>query len=468
MKRILIAAIFLASTLWPTLRATRVSAAQAGSVTVEQNGTGADFPTSLTFSGTFSSDSPIKDITLEYGTTQETCGSVLAEAKPQFTPGNKASVSWTWDMRQSGSLPPGATVWWQWVIEDATGVTRTPRQTVTWLDSTHHWQTISGENANLHWYNGSQSFGTQMHNAAVSALQRMAQDTGLTAEAPVDIYVYGSYTDLGDAILYEPGWTGGEAFPEDNIVIIGISPDNADWGRTAIAHELTHVLVGHLTFSCLTSVPTWVNEGLAVYSEGPLDPDSKKQFDQAVADDTLLSVRSLSGAFSEVPGRAYLSYSESYSLVKYLVETYGRQKMTDLLLQLKNGVPIDDALTTVYGFNVEGLEDTWRAAIGARPRQVAANPTPSPTPTMVPTIIPFAGVSLSDLQATQVSMGLPTSTPIPTPDLAAQGTQIAAGSSNSTAPWAWAAGAVAAICCLGLIVIAFVIFFVVRGSRRQG
>ena len=125
------------------------------------------------------------------------------------------------------------------------------------------------------------------------------------------------------------------------------------------------MLVGHLTFSCLGDVPTWLNEGLAVYSEGELDPASQQQLDDAIRDDTLLTVRSLSGGFSEVADKAYLSYSQSYSLVKFLIETYGQDKMTSLLVALRDGVTIDEALTQTYGFNVDGLEDAWRQAIGA-------------------------------------------------------------------------------------------------------
>jgi peptidase MA superfamily protein len=463
MRKILLVVLLLTSAIWAGVAAGGVSAAPGPSIAVEQNEISADFPNMLTFSGRCKSDSDIKDITLEYGTTQQTCGTVVAKSKPQFTPGKDVAVRWSWDMRQSGSLPPGATIWWQWVIEDESGVTRTPRQTATWLDDTHNWQTISGGNANLHWYKGSQSFGLQMHDAAVSAMQRMEQDTGLKADAPVDIYVYGSYPDLGDAVLYEPGWTGGEAFPDANIVIIGIAPDNTSWGRTAIAHELTHVMVGHLTFSCVTSVPTWVNEGLAVYSEGRLNTESQEQFDQAVAANTLLSVRSLSGGFSEVPGRAYLSYSESYSLVKYLLDTHGREKMNDLLLQLKDGVPIDNALMTVYGFNVDGLDDAWRSAIGAKPREQAANPTALPTPTVVPTIVPFAGVSSAGIQATQVGAGIPTSTPIPTADLSVP----IATQATSSGTWDLIAeGSLGAACCLGLIIAGLLIFLAVRGRRQ--
>jgi hypothetical protein len=180
------------------------------------------------------------------------------------------------------------------------------------------------------------------------------------------------------------------AFPEHNVVIIGISQRDLAWGRSTIAHELTHVLVGHLTFSCLGDVPTWLNEGLAVYSEGGLDSASESQLNEAIQSDQLLTVRSLSGGFSEVPSKAYLSYSQSYSLVKFLIETYGQDKMNSLLITLRDGTTIDNALLKVYGFDVEGLEDAWRGAIGAPPRSASAQPTAQPTPTFVPTYVPFA------------------------------------------------------------------------------
>ena len=39
---------------------------------------------------------------------------VIAKAFPEFTPGQTINAEWTWEMRQSGSLPPGAQLWWRW------------------------------------------------------------------------------------------------------------------------------------------------------------------------------------------------------------------------------------------------------------------------------------------------------------------------------------------------------------------
>lgn len=236
------------------------------------------FPISVTFSATINAAANVTSVLLEYGTDQLTCGEVIAKAFPQFTPGRTVNVEWTWEMRQSGSLPPGATIWWRWRYTDETGKeTVSPQKTTTWLDSEHDWKTITADKLNLHYYSGDQMFAQELLDAAENGLESNRTKSGLTAESPIDLYIYADTNDLRAAILYEPSWTGGQAFPDHDIVILGISEDDLDWGRDAIVHELTHVLVGHFTFSCLGGVPTWLNEGLAVYSEGGLDPASQSQ-----------------------------------------------------------------------------------------------------------------------------------------------------------------------------------------------
>jgi hypothetical protein len=375
---------------------------------VSHNDISMDFPNSATFSAEINSESEIVSVLLEYGNKQLTCGDVIAKAFPQFTPGNNIEVSWTWDMRQSGSLPTGTQLWWRWRYTDAGGNEQVSEtRSATWMDPEHEWQTLASGKIQLHWYEGGQDFAQDLMNAAKSGLDLNAQSSGLTAEAPIDIYIYSGADELKNAILYEPAWTGGMAYPEFDIVLIGIAPVELEWGRDAMVHELTHVLVGHQTFSCLGDVPTWLNEGLAVYSEGELDPADQAQLTEAIKSDTLLSVRSLSGSFSEVTDKAYLSYSESYSLVKYLIESHGQEKMTTLLLRLRDGETINQALIEVYGFDVDGLEDAWRKAISAAPRSISTQPTSIPSPTHVPTIVPISGL---EAMITPTPYFVPTST----------------------------------------------------------
>lgn len=414
-----------------------------------------DFPDSITFQSVITSNSPIDSVVLEYGTETLTCGAVIAKAFPQFEPGNTVQAAWTWEMRQSGSLPPGATIWWRWRYSDASGAQFvTDPKTVTWLDDLHEWQTVTSDPLYLHWYSGDRAFAQDLLNAAKTALARLNNDAGLQPEKPIHLYIYANTEDMKDAILYEPSWTGGMAFPEHDIVIIGISPRDLEWGRSTIAHELTHVLVGHLTFSCLGDVPTWLNEGLAVYGEGGLDSASRSQLDQAIRSNQLLSVRSLSAGFSEVPDKAYLSYSQSYSIVAFLIQTYGQDKMTTLLTALRDGATVDDALLDIYGFDVDGLEDAWRQSVGAASRSVSSQPTAQPTPTFVPTYIPYAGAPLA---VTPTPYVIPTSSfSDDTPSLAEENRTVLLTI------------ALAACCCVAFLLVGGVALIFVLRVRKGG
>lgn len=365
------------------------------------------FPETATFSATLNADSNITSVILEYGNQQQTCGEVTAKAYPKFTSGKTVQVEWTWDMRQSGSLPPGATIWWRWHYTDESGAEFISEiKTVEWLDDIHDWQTLTSGDLRLHYYGKDNAFAQIMLNAGLEGLRRNQEQAGLVTDAPIDLFVYPNYEDMKDAILYEPSWTGGMAFPEHNILIMGISGTDSTWDQNTVIHELTHILIGHFTFSCMGTVPQWLNEGLATFSEGELDSNMQSQLDQAIQENTLISVRSLNGGFSELSDKANLSYGQSQSLVKFLIQTYGQEKLSQLLIALRDAKPIDDALLNVYGFDTDGLEDAWRESISAAPRTASAQSTSQPAPTFVPTYVPVSG---SPLAVTLTPYTIPTS-----------------------------------------------------------
>jgi hypothetical protein len=380
------------------------------------------FPEWVAFSVDLQSDVEISRVVLEYGVRQMGCATVVSKAFPQFTPGKSTSAKWTWEMKQTGSEPPGATLWWRWHVTNASGQEQvTELQTITWIDTWRNWQTLKGEQVVLHWYTGSQAYAAELLDSADKSLVSLAKSTGLSADSPIDLYTYANSTDLRDAVLYEPGWIGGMAFPAYDSVIISIPANQMEWGKRAVAHELTHVLVGRYAFTCLGDEPTWLQEGLAVYGEGGPEPEMQNQFKTALTDDKLMSVRALSGNFAEAATKADLSYGESYSLVNLLITEYGQNKMLTLLRTLKDGTKIDDALKTIYGFDSEGFEDAWRAKIGAKPRAQAGNAVATPTPTLVPTFAPVPGVVTPTATPrpatptlTPTASPLPTETPVPT------------------------------------------------------
>jgi hypothetical protein len=213
------------------------------------------------------------------------------------------------------------------------------------------------------------------------------------------------------------------------------------------------VLVGAFTFSCIGTLPGWIEEGLAMFSEGRLDATMQSILDQAIRNDYLVSLRSLNGGFSELPDKANLSYSQSYSVVKFMIDTYGQEKMTQLLVALRDAKPIDVALLEVYGFDTDGLEDAWRESIGASPRSVSAQATVQPSPTFVPTFVPISGAPLA---VTPTPYFIPTSS---------------FGETESTPSGPPLSLTIALVCFCGILMLimgVFVLGFIVRRGNGSG
>ncbi|MGB8708085.1 MAG: peptidase MA family metallohydrolase, partial [Dehalococcoidia bacterium] len=148
------------------------------------------------------------------------------------------------------------------------------------------------------------------------------------------------------------------------IIAIGIPTNELDWGKGALAHELGHMVTHQITFSPYgANLPFWLDEGLAMYAEGKPDPYLVSVLEKAITQHNLISVRSLASPFSALTEQAYISYAESQSLVPFLIQNYGRDKMLQLLNLFKEGSTYDEALTQVYGFDQDGLDAQWQRYI---------------------------------------------------------------------------------------------------------
>ena len=98
-------------------------------------------------------------------------------------------------------------------------------------------------------------------------------------------------------------------------------------------------------------------------NEGPLELEYAAFLDKAITEDNLISVRSLSSPFSAYTEQSLLSYAQSYSLVDFLIENYGQEKMLELLNTFREGSDYDAALEKVYGFDMDGLNALWQKFI---------------------------------------------------------------------------------------------------------
>lgn len=327
-----------------------------------------NFPGSITFNISATSDVNITNIRLHYLVNRMEHARVVSEAYHAFTPSTRVTTQWVWDMRKTGGMPPGSSVDYWWTIADAGGrAMETVPATLQIKDGRYNWRTLTRGKVTLCWYKGDDAFAGELMTAIQDALTRLAGNTGAEIEKPVSFYIYANSSDLQGSMIFAQEWTGGVAFTQYGIIAIGIGTSRSDieWGKGVVAHELTHLVINQLTFNPYNSLPTWLNEGLAMVSEGALDAQFTSVLSQARSQNKLISVRSLASPFSAYAEESVLAYAESYEVVNYLIGNYGQKKMFELLSTFKQGSGYDEALIAVFGFDMDGLNTRWRASIGA-------------------------------------------------------------------------------------------------------
>jgi hypothetical protein len=376
MRRFLASLAVLAILLSILLPVAAISAGTDGGITIISNTAKAGFPTSVTFSLEAESAVDIVNISIECQVARRSLVPVKCRADVSFNPSNHVTVM---HILAAADIPPGTEITYTWIMEDASGnVVESAPATVRYDDERYEWRSITSGQVTLFWYEGNSSFAQQLMIAAQGALSRLSDDFNASLQQPVKFYIYADAAALQGALVNPDVWTGGIASPAYNTIMIGISEDSIDWGMRAVAHELGHLVVGQIVYSPFGALPMWLFEGTAMNAEGDLVSDFQDRLDRAVSGNSLFSVRSIASSFPADSSDAKLCYAESYSVVRFLTDNYGSEKLLALIGAFKQGSTDDDALRQVYGFDTDGLNEAWRASLGLGP-QPELTPAPAST-----------------------------------------------------------------------------------------
>jgi len=329
----------------------------------------ANFRDHLTFTLSAESTAEITQADLFYRVVGQIASS---RNQAEFTPGTSIEAQFKIDqVNPSNYFPPGAELEYWWKIADTAGnELTTERETITYNDDRFDWQSLQNERLTLYWYEGSDSFGKSLFERANEALDTLETDIGITLDDPIKIFIYANHRDLLSALsLTAQEWTGGVAYTEYGVVVIGINPSQLSWGLNAMTHEMSHLVIHQATDNPFSGLPTWLDEGIAVYNENrdELDQDFRQLFEHAVATDQLMTLRTLSSPFPADPLLANLAYGQSGATVKFIVDTYGSDAMAKLLSIFSEGAIYDEALQQALGVDTDGLDNTFRISLGLPP-----------------------------------------------------------------------------------------------------
>lgn len=345
------------------------------------------FPEGIEFTLEASAVDPIKSATLQY-TIDSGNGVIGVYGRPEeFTAGTDVKAKFFHNNKKS-YLPPGTRVSYYWEMENTKGE-KFKSEEVKFVqdDPRFKWKSLNKGGVTAYWYEGSDAFGKSIVDTTQEAIDRLSGKLGLVYDKPMMVWAYNSKKDIDGALqprssTYDQSIiTLGQRTTAEIMLLLGNHPQYLD----TISHEVGHMVVHQFAEGPLSSLPSWLDEGLAMNAQPTVEASYDAQIEAAKRRNNLMSVRTMTGVASDPQG-VDLFYGQAYSIVKYLTDSFGQKKMVDLLLTLKSGTNIDKALTQTYNFDQDGLDDEWRKYIGAQPRPASERGRVDIAPQAVPTI----------------------------------------------------------------------------------
>lgn len=309
--------------------------------------------------------------------------STLVPAEP-FEAGPEVELTAVWNTR-SQTVPPFIEITYHWSLTLSSGETVTTDPVRTeYTDSTHDWKRLESDHVILFWYDRPDDFGQALFEAAEEAYDHVARITGTTTERPVRVVIYNNQRDF--CVFYAPRtcqeWIGGQTFSG---ITVQWGTDIDRFTFDVVPHELAHVFYSEVFKDTWIAIPTWFNEGIAVYNERTDHAEEMAMVREAAEQGRLKSLAVMTRGGGVAHGEVGLWYAIAYSLVAYIAETYGEETLGELILTLADNVPFDEALEQTTGMDMADLEVGWREWIGY---PIEAAPTPIALPTMATT--PFS------------------------------------------------------------------------------
>ena len=134
--------------------------------------------------------------------------------------------------------------------------------------------------------------------------------------------------------------------------------------RSAATHEMTHAFVASLSGG---RAPAWLHEGLAQYEQNKIKPVDLLVFNAAIRTQTLMSMNRLLSENLDVekmdPLEVALFYQQVFKLVSYMVDRYQMYRIKEILIKIKEGKPVEQAIEEVLLISTAQLEKEWLATL---------------------------------------------------------------------------------------------------------
>jgi Peptidase MA superfamily len=257
----------------------------------------------------------------------------------------------------SDYVPPNTTVAYQWRAVSGEEVTVSAERTLLYDDDRPglDWERARIGSATVSWYGSSEAIAREFGDLAGDAADAAGELLGEPLAGPIEIFVYDEREEFLGAV--GPGareWIGAAAFPHLRTVFMWLGAGSEAFLRTAIAHEVTHVVFYDASANPFHEPATWLNEGVATWSEAGNAESEDDLVRIEAGSGGLMAFEALTDQFPIDARGASLGYAQGATMVDRIISTYGTDAMAAIMDAYRSGATDEEAIEA-------GTDDEWDA-----------------------------------------------------------------------------------------------------------
>lgn len=231
------------------------------------------------------------------------------------------------------------------------------------------WQLLKSTHFFIYYKGAPQNTVDDLAQAAENCYNSITEELGFnrfdfwTWDRRARIYIFDNQQDY-QKDTGAASWSAGQAIAANKLIKTFVTAPG--FLNNVLPHELAHIIFREMVGFYNPAVPLWLEEGVATYQGENISLVKAKLADKIRTGDfiALSDLNRYGIPQKEDKARVELFYVESYSLVKYLISEYGRERFVFFCQSLRDSGNLGGALSKAYSFSsLAAFEEGWKAYI---------------------------------------------------------------------------------------------------------
>jgi hypothetical protein len=234
------------------------------------------------------------------------------------------------------------------------------------------WQTLRASRFFLHYQPRDERVARAIADRADAVFQTITADVGYTPSRSVYVYLCPTpecFAQKQPANVKLPDWAVGVAYPGLNRIVMRSALTPQEPGAIkpveVFKHEFAHIVLEQ-ALAERGGAPRWLSEGFSMYHARQWTVHGQRTIEEVALRDDFIPLRVLTSGFPSDEAAARIAYAQSFSLVAFMLNTYGQRIFHRFIEHLRQGADADHALRQAAGVSLQRFEREWQAALKQR------------------------------------------------------------------------------------------------------